>query len=278
MQRRSFLRLALAGLGGAAVAVPLSACGAGSVPDARLDSTRGPRPAPSRGRIVLAYFSRPGENDWNGGRRNLKVGNTEVLARAISARLDCDLHRIEAVDPYPADYDETVQRNAREQGSGARPAIAGPLPSIDGYDTILLASPIWNLRAPMIMTAFTEGYDFAGKTVHPLTTYAMSGLRGLRAGVPGRTHRHRPRGPRGGGTLGQRGGRRVAAQSRSGRPSSASRQVIRTGRAALQREARRRRTRRTSALDTNRRTGTPLPRWLRRAGPRPGSRPPARRS
>jgi flavodoxin len=41
---------------------------------------------------LLAYFSCRGENYWNGGRRNLKVGNTEVLAQAISARLDCDMH------------------------------------------------------------------------------------------------------------------------------------------------------------------------------------------
>ena len=45
----------------------------------------------------------------------------------ISARLDCDVHRIEAADPYPASYDETVQRNVREQDANARPAIAGPL-------------------------------------------------------------------------------------------------------------------------------------------------------
>jgi hypothetical protein len=86
------------------------------------------------------------------------------------------VHRIEAVDPYAADYDESVQRNVREQDTDARPAIANPLASIDGYDTILLASPIWNVRAPMIMTTFAERYDFAGKTVHPVTTYAMSGL------------------------------------------------------------------------------------------------------
>jgi Flavodoxin len=86
------------------------------------------------------------------------------------------VHRIEAVVPYSADYDETVQRNVREQDTDARPAIANPLASIDGYDTILLASPIWNVRAPMIMSTFTETYDFARKTVHPLTTHAMSGL------------------------------------------------------------------------------------------------------
>ena len=28
----------------------------------------------------------------------------------------------------------------------------------------------------MIMTTFTESYDFSGKIVHPVTTYAMSGL------------------------------------------------------------------------------------------------------
>jgi Flavodoxin len=86
------------------------------------------------------------------------------------------VHRIEPADPYPADYDETVERNVREQDADARPEIANPLASIDDYDTILLASPIWNVRAPMIMTRFAERYDFADKTVHPVTTYAMSGL------------------------------------------------------------------------------------------------------
>jgi hypothetical protein len=28
----------------------------------------------------------------------------------------------------------------------------------------------------MIMTTFAETYDLSGKTVHPVTTYAMSGL------------------------------------------------------------------------------------------------------
>ena len=64
----------------------------------------------------------------------------------------------------------------REQDADARPAIANPLRSIDEYDTVLLASPIWNVRAPMIMTTFAERYDFSGKTVHPVTTHAMSGL------------------------------------------------------------------------------------------------------
>jgi flavodoxin len=134
------------------------------------------RPGPGEGPIPLAYFSRAGENYWNGGRRDLDVGNTEALARLISARVRCDVHRIEAADPYPDSYDETVERNVREQDADARPTIANPLRSIAAYDTILLASPIWNVSAPMIMTTFAERHDFSGKTVHPITTHAMSGL------------------------------------------------------------------------------------------------------
>jgi hypothetical protein len=66
-------------------------------------------------RILLAYFSRPGENYYYGGRRNLEVGNTEVLARMIAELIDCNVHRIEATDPYPASYDATVARNVQEQ-------------------------------------------------------------------------------------------------------------------------------------------------------------------
>jgi Flavodoxin len=86
------------------------------------------------------------------------------------------MHRIEAADPYSDDYDPTVERNVREQEGDARPAIANPLASIERYDTVLLGSPIWNVRAPIIMSTFTESLDFTGKTIHPFTTYAMSGL------------------------------------------------------------------------------------------------------
>ena len=59
-------------------------------------------------RTLLAFFSRAGENYYYGGRKDLQVGNTEALARMISELIDCDVHRIEAADPYPASYDATV--------------------------------------------------------------------------------------------------------------------------------------------------------------------------
>lgn len=126
--------------------------------------------------MLVAYFSRAGENYHHGDRTWLEVGNTEVVAQIIAELIPCDLHRIEAADRYPDDYEETVDRNVREQNVDARPTIANPLSTIDQYDVVLLGSPIWNVRAPMIMSTFTESHDFTGKTIYPFTTYAMSGL------------------------------------------------------------------------------------------------------
>jgi flavodoxin len=128
------------------------------------------------GRVLLVYFSRAGENYYYSGRRDLEVGNTEVLASMIADLISCETYRIEAADPYPNSYDATVVRNVAEQDANARPAIADPLASIEAYATVLLGSPIWNVRPPMIMSTFAEAFDFTGKTVHPFVTYAVSGL------------------------------------------------------------------------------------------------------
>jgi flavodoxin len=176
LPRRSILRAAVLGVAAAAAAGCASARPAGSgSPPSRPAGEPAPTPTAESG-VLLAYFSRAGENYHYGGRRRLKVGNTEVLAGIVGRLLGCGVHRIEAADPYPDAYEATVRRNVREQEADARPGIANPIPSLDRYDTVLLASPIWNVRAPMIMTSFVEALDLTGRTVHPVTTYAMSGL------------------------------------------------------------------------------------------------------
>lgn len=177
LRRRSLLG------GTLAVAAAQAACSSGSTDTASPTGAASPEPSGSTesSRVLLAYFSRAGENYYYGDRTDLEVGNTEVLARIISLRLrrlgvEHDVHEIVAAAPYSKDYEDTVARNVREQDADARPDIANPLSSIDGYDVVLLGSPIWNVRPPMIMHTFAETYDFTGKTVHPFTTYAMSGL------------------------------------------------------------------------------------------------------
>lgn len=176
LDRRTVLRGALAlGIGALSGCAPQE----GSIvspptvqPATPFSSDRGT----SGNRILLAYFSRAGENYHYGGRADLKAGNTQVVAEMIAASAAVDVYRIQAADPYSYDYEETVARNVREEQDDARPAIAGPLPSLGRYGTVLLGSPVWNVQEPMIMRTFIEGLHWAGKRVHPFVTYAVSGI------------------------------------------------------------------------------------------------------
>lgn len=190
--RRSVLRAGLL-LGTGSLTAALAACSSLQEATPAAGTTPAPDPSTAPGvttttpstagssRTLLVYFSRPGENYFNGGRTDLEVGNTEVLTTMITetladAGVGCDVHRIEAAEPYSDSYDATVARNSSEQDTDARPGIANPLASIEGYDTILIGSPIWNVRPPMIMATFAQAHDLTGKMVHPFVTYAVSGL------------------------------------------------------------------------------------------------------
>lgn len=173
--RRQVLRTATVGALSAAAAGLLAACTTASRPPSTTPRST-VSPTDRDDRVLLAYFSRPGENYWNGGRRTLDTGNTEVLAGLISDRVECDVIRIEAADPYSNSYDDTVARNVREQNGDARPAIAATLPDFSSYGTVLLGSPIWNVQPPMIMATFAETDDLSDKRLLPFVTYAVSGL------------------------------------------------------------------------------------------------------
>lgn len=102
LRRRSFLRAALAAGAGVVIGAQMSGCS--ESPPRRVDDEpahAAARPTPTGSKVLLAYFSRAGENYYYGGRTDLKVGNTEVLAGTISRLIGCDARRIEPVDPYP---------------------------------------------------------------------------------------------------------------------------------------------------------------------------------
>ncbi len=58
----------------------------------------------------------------------------------------------------------------------SRPAIAGRVPDMDGYDTVFVGFPIWWYVAPTIVNTFLESYEFSGKTVIPFATSGGSGM------------------------------------------------------------------------------------------------------
>jgi flavodoxin len=174
--RRAFLKGAL--VMSASVALPgLAACSTERGRPTTQPSTQSRQQASSR--TLLAYFSRAGENYHYGGRRDLQVGNTEVVANMVSQLADVDMYRLQPAEPYPHDYEQTVERNRREQRADARPALIEPPPPMVAYDTVLLGCPVWNRSMPMIMRTFLDAVDLSGKTVLPFVTYAVTGMSGI---------------------------------------------------------------------------------------------------
>ena len=56
-------------------------------------------------KVLIAYYSRRGENYVNGSIKNLKLGNTEVVVGKIKALLpDADVFQIDTTYEYSKDY------------------------------------------------------------------------------------------------------------------------------------------------------------------------------
>ena len=107
------------------------------------------------------------------------TGNTKPLAENVAKLLDADLYELVPEDPY-TDADIAYYTNSRadkeNEDPDARPAIAGTLPDVSGYDTVVLAHPIWYGQAPKILYTFLDQVDLSGKTVTTFCTSASSPL------------------------------------------------------------------------------------------------------
>lgn len=129
-------------------------------------------------KILIAYYSRKGENYWNGTVRDLEKGNTEIVAEFIRDATGGDLFEIETATPYPTDYHECTEVAKRELQSDARPALSGAPESMDAYDIVFLGFPNWWGTCPMAVFTFLDSYDFAGKRIFPFCTNEGSGMGG----------------------------------------------------------------------------------------------------
>lgn len=66
-------------------------------------------------KCLIAYFSRTGENYFNGKITNLSVGNTEIAAGIIHNIIKSDLFRIDTLQPYPDDYKQTTKLQKKKK-------------------------------------------------------------------------------------------------------------------------------------------------------------------
>ncbi|MBQ7421983.1 MAG: NAD(P)H-dependent oxidoreductase [Prevotella sp.] len=128
-------------------------------------------------KVLIAYYSRRGENWVNGSIRSLKQGNTEVVASKIKAFLpDADVFRIDTIRKYSDSYMTCIEEAKEELRNQERPEMKEKLDSLDQYDTIILGYPNWWGTMPMVCYTFLESYDFTGKTIIPFCTNEGSGM------------------------------------------------------------------------------------------------------
>lgn len=125
---------------------------------------------------LIVYYSRRGENFWNGRIRNIAKGNTETVAGFIQKAVGGDLFEIETVKEYAADYYACTEEAKKELGEGARPELKRYLETLEGYENIFICGPCWWGTYPMAVFSQLEKLDFTGKKVMAVMTHEGSGL------------------------------------------------------------------------------------------------------
>lgn len=128
--------------------------------------------------VLIAYYSRAGENYFGGTYRRIAVGNTEKAARMLAELTGGALFRIRQAEPYSEDYQTCIAEARADLQRKARPEVLDLPETLDGYDEIYLGYPNYWGTMPMAGYTFLEQYDFTGKTIHPFCTHEGSGLAG----------------------------------------------------------------------------------------------------
>ena len=132
---------------------------------------------------LIIYYSRTGENYFNGSVRSIAKGNTEMVAEFIQKAIGGDLFQVETVKTYAADYYECIEDAKAELRSDARPELKKYLMDIAQYDNIVVAGPCWWGTYPMGIFTLLDQLDFTGKKVFPVMTHEGSGLAGSTAAL-----------------------------------------------------------------------------------------------
>ena len=125
---------------------------------------------------LIIYYSRVGENYWNGSIKDIAKGNTEIVAEFIQKAVGGDLFQVETVKPYDKDYYVCIEEAKKELHANARPELKEYLDSIDGYDNIFVCGPCWWGTFPMAIFTQLEKLDWTGKKVMAVMTHEGSGL------------------------------------------------------------------------------------------------------
>lgn len=134
----------------------LASCSRAQVPSAERAE------APDGKNVLIVYLSR--------------TKNTKAVAEIIRQNVGGTLVELELQNPYPADYQTTVNQVAAENASGFLPPLKTSIDSIEKYDVVFVGFPTWGMQLPPPVKSFLSQYNLSGKTVVPFNTNAGYGV------------------------------------------------------------------------------------------------------
>ncbi len=105
-----------------------------------------------------------------------RTHNIRTIAEIIQRNAGGTLVALELENPYPENYQATVQQVVKENEMGYLPPLKTKIDSIDKYDIVFLGFPTWDMKMPPPMKSFLHQYNLSGKTVIPFNTNAGYGV------------------------------------------------------------------------------------------------------
>lgn len=85
-------------------------------------------------KVLIVYLSR--------------TNNTKALAEIIHRNVGGDLVALELENPYPENYQKTVDQVAEENRTNFLPRLKTKIENIGQYDTIFIGFPTWGMQLP----------------------------------------------------------------------------------------------------------------------------------
>lgn len=141
-----------------------------------------PQEKPTQSKILIAYFTwaenveKNSDIDATASASVSLPGNVGQMAAWIQNETGGDLFPIQVNEPYPADYDECLDRAADEKVQKARPRLKNRVENFSEYDIIFIGYPNWWYTAPMAVFSFLEEYDLSGKRVMLFCSHGTGGI------------------------------------------------------------------------------------------------------
>ncbi len=149
----------------AGAALTLGSCSSASTKN---ENNQEAQPAKGEKTLVLYYST---------------TGATKAVAEELQRQLGADLAAIEAVEPYPEDYDSTIMRWRDEIQRGVKPEIKRLSVNLDDYSTIFLGFPVWGGTCALPVATFVAENPLKGKNVVTFATFGSGGITGATADI-----------------------------------------------------------------------------------------------